>query len=103
MSSFGTSVFDNTKVFQPRSTPLALTFQRPAGTHEAFLDIGCSIFCRKPMKRCFGRSLGTLLCTKAAIAPRWNVLRVKSKRVALPLTFRTNLIYSLIVDNVRKN
>ena len=74
MSSFGTSVFDNTKVFQQRSTPLALTFQRPAGTHEAFLDIGCSIFCQKPMKR---RSLGTILCTKPAIAPRWNVLRVK--------------------------
>ena len=35
---------DNTKPFLPRSTPLAIIFQHPTGTHEAFLVLNCSIF-----------------------------------------------------------
>ena len=79
------SVVDNTKPIQPRSTLLALTFQRPAGTHEAYLVLTCSIFSWKGEEASFWLHMSFVHAhAKVDIAPLWNVLHEKSKYVHVP-------------------
>ena len=73
---FFTSVFDNTKPFLLQSTPLAVIFQRPTGTHEAILVLNYSMFPQKPMHEAsFQMPFRHIIVHKSghSSAPPWNV------------------------------